>query len=80
MLGTPPHGASPRLQERPRSEGGVSDADTEEISVPGQLSRFGSIASIGAGSEVSWTSALTSDGHFDIEDPSKICASRRQSW
>ena len=81
VSGTPPHGASPPLQERRRSEGGVSDADTEESSVPGQLSRFGSIASIGAGTEVSWTSALTSDGgHVDIEDPSKICANRRQSW
>ena len=66
--------ASPSLMSLPRraSEGGASDADTEESSA-GQLSRFGSVASLG-GSEVSWTSAYTSEGGEDIS------ASRRESW
>ena len=78
--GTPPHGTSPSLLALPRraSEGGASDADTEESSSGGQLSRFGSVASLGAGSEVSYTSAFTSDGgHVEADD---LCASRRASW
>lgn len=74
--GTPPNGSSPSLLSLPRraSEGGASDADTEESSA-GPLSRFGSVASLG-GSEVSWTSAYTSEGGEDAN----ICASRRESW
>ena len=78
---TPPHGASPPMLALPRraSAGGASDADTEESS-SGPLSRFGSIASVGAGSEMSWTSAFTSDGgHVDPEE-ANVCASRRESW
>ncbi|KAI1796495.1 hypothetical protein LXA43DRAFT_879616 [Ganoderma leucocontextum] len=79
--GTPPHGASPPLLSLPRrpSEGGVSDADTEESSA-GPLSRFGSVASLG-GSEVSWTSAYTSEGGMveGAAEEGNICASRRES-
>ncbi|KAI0743750.1 hypothetical protein C8Q80DRAFT_1122152 [Daedaleopsis nitida] len=76
--GTPPNGSSPSLLavHRRTSEGGASDADTEESSA-GPLSRFGSVASLG-GSEVSWTSAYTSEGGHEGEE-ANICASRRES-
>ncbi|KAI0718960.1 hypothetical protein C8T65DRAFT_706614 [Cerioporus squamosus] len=76
--GTPPNASSPSLLSvhRRHSEGGVSDADTEESSA-GPLSRFGSVASVG-GSEVSWTSAYTSEGQGEGEE-GNICASRRES-
>ena len=82
--GTPPNGASPPLLSLPRrpSEGGASDADTEESSA-GPLSRFGSVASLGGGSEVSWTSAYTSEGGLvegTAAEEGNICASRRESW
>ena len=78
--GTPPNGSSPSLLSLPRraSEGGVSDADTEESSA-GPLSRFGSVASQG-GSEVSWTSAYTSEGASGEGEEANICGSRRESW
>ncbi len=84
VSGTPPNGASPPLLSLPRrpSEGGASDADTEESSA-GPLSRFGSVASLGGGSEVSWTSAYTSEGGLvegAAADEGNICASRRESW
>ncbi|RPD63963.1 hypothetical protein L227DRAFT_543015 [Lentinus tigrinus ALCF2SS1-6] len=77
--GTPPNGSSPSLLSLPRraSEGGVSDADTEESSA-GPLSRFGSVASLG-GSEVSWTSAYTSEGAPGEGEEANICGSRRES-